>query len=519
MFILVVGILGTVQVFESSNRATSVSEAHQDEIHRAQRELERLASLPYSQLFLNKAPATSASKNNPGYYVTSGGCPSPVPTYRPNQTSGNEYEQLIINGCTYKFEEGGTGQKEETLNGEEYKTNPTKECKESPAGVAACGTGVTPETTWKDERSSGLSGTVYDYITWVTDPNCTPKTGCPTVNDYKRITVAVTNNTSNPAIAPTAPVLVSAIVVNPKAQPTTKPKSANPLESTEVKCTNGLGETVKCNYGLGNQTAHTWYLTNSPAETGYETPKSGCMHYTDALKPTNCAGAAEASKCVLGTAYTSCPQLDLLNSTAPEAESELYFSENIESTPFSETTPGRILIRDPAATSCTSTPSEDAMKGEWWATAPLTEALKLSGNGGLTLNTRTFKGVAAKATLCLGVYLENPVKDNTCKEVLGPNGKAILDPLNKLNSSVCATTKERSDSEKLGVVSFTKEQWPAEVTPISFTFNYMASAKTAAVGTSLAVRMWFTSSSTTEDDIVAQYDAKPVPSLVQLNTE
>jgi type II secretory pathway component PulJ len=528
LVILAVGILGTFQVFESSNRATSVSETQQDEIHRAQRELEKLESLPYRQLFLTTSPATSAEKHNPGFYVKTGSCPSLVPSYQWNQTSAvAEYDQLVINGCTYKFEEGGV-EKTETLNAEEYKTNGKGECIEGPAATAACGTGVTAETPWKDERTNGISGTVYDYITWVKDENCSPPPGkgCPKLNDYKRLTVEVTNNTSNAAIAPTSPVLVSAVLVNPKALPTTKPKSANPLESTEVKCTNGLGEQVKCNYGLGNQTAHTWYLTSSPVETGYEsTPKSGCMHYTDALKPSTCGGATESAKCVLGTVYTSCPQLDLLNTTEPEAPQEAYLSENLESTPFGKATPGRIITRDPkakGATPCTETasenvPSENAAMGEWWATAPLTTELKLSGNGGLTLNTRTFKEAAANVTLCVGVYLENPVEDNTCKAVAGPKGKPILDPLNLLNSTLCASTKERKDTEKLGAVSFTKEQWPGELTPLSFTFSYMSGTKTAAVGTSLAVRIWLTEKS--GDDIVAQYDAKPAASLVQLNTE
>ena len=68
-----------------------------------------------------------------------------------------------------------------------------------------------------------------------------------------------------------------------------------------------------------------------------------------------------------------------------------------------------------------------------------------------------------------------------------------------------------------GVVSFTDEQWPGETTPLSFTFSYMSGTKTAAAGSSLAVRIWFTT--TSGDDIIAQYDAKAVPSLVQLNTE
>jgi prepilin-type N-terminal cleavage/methylation domain-containing protein len=518
MFVLIVGIVGTFRVFESSNRAASVSEVQQDEIHRAQREIERLEALPYSQLFLTKAPATSLSKTNPGFYVSGGSCPGSPPTFRWSQPAG-QADPLIIDGCTYKLGESGK-EKEETLNAGEYKENVNKECTGF-KGVAACGEGVAPSTPWKDERANGVSGTIYDYITWVTDPHCnTEHEGCPAANDYKRITVELTNNTTNSAIVPTTPVLVTAIVVNPKALPAKKPKSENPLESAEVKCTNGLGQQVPCNYGLGTQTAHSFYLTNWPEETSstYKAATSNaCMHYTDALKPLTCAGVAEAAKCSLvATLYTSCPQLDLLNVTEPqEPESEPFFSENLES-PF-ESTRGRIILRDPKATNCSVDPENDARYAEWWATAPLAEGLKLSGNGALTLYTRALKELSAPVTLCVGVYLENPVADSTCKAVLGPAGKAILDPLNLLNST-CATTKERKDSEKLGVVSFTKEQWPStEATPVSFTFNYMASAKQVAAGSSLAARIWVTKGS--GEDIVALYDAAHLPSLVQLNSE
>jgi prepilin-type N-terminal cleavage/methylation domain-containing protein len=518
VFVLTVGILGTFRVFESSNRAASVAEIQQDEIHRAQREIERLQALPYSQLFLTSVPPTSVSKGNPGYYVSAGGCPSSPPTFRWEQPSGLS-EALIINGCKYKFEEGGV-KTEEELKAGEYKENVNKECKGA-AGVAACGEGVAASATWKDERVNGVSGTVYDYITWVTDAHCnSAKEGCPGVNDYKRITVEVTSNTSNSAIAPTSPVLVSAIVVNPKALPTKKPKSENPLESAEVKCTNGLGQQVPCNYGLGTQTPHSFYLTNWPEETNatYKaSSNSACMHYTDALKPLTCGGIAEAAKCSLSTTlYTSCPQLDLMNVIeAQEPETEPFFSQNLES-PL-ESTRGRILLRDPKAVECTSEPENDARYAQWWATAPLSESLKLSGNGALTLYTRALKEVSASATLCVGIYLENPVFDSSCKAVLGPAGKAMLDPLNLLNST-CASTKERKDSEKLGVVSFNKAQWPStEATPVSFTFNYMPSAKTVPAGSSLSARIWLTKGS--GEDIVALYDAAHLPSLVQLNSE
>jgi prepilin-type N-terminal cleavage/methylation domain-containing protein len=480
LIVLAVGILSTFFVFDSSNRASSVSEAQQAEIHRAQSEIERLQSLPYDKLGLTATPATSANVNNPGYYVKGGPCPV-IATFKWNQSTGatNAPDQLVVNGCSYEYEEKPGVKVSQTF---------------------ATG-GVVPTSTWSDGR---LSGTVYDYITWVKDANCNAGKGCPTVNDYKRITVEVTNNTNSAASAPTAPVLVSAVVANPSALPIAgKPNTGDPLN--EVKCTNGEGQTVTCNYGLGNETPNTWYLTDSPEETGYKEPKANdsCMHYTQALKPTLCGGTPVL--CTT-TSSTECPRPDLLEAaTPPAAKTEYNFSPNIEvAAGVLWTGEGRVILRDPKATppaeACAKPPSEDARTGELWATRPLTAPLQLSGNGGMTLYTRTLSAVATNVTLCVGVFLENPVSGK-------PEG--FLDPLNRLGTG--------TDSEQLGVVSLTLSQWPAEVTPVSFTFNYMSTSREAAKGVSLAVRIWAAAGS--GDNIVAQYDAELARSSVQINSK
>jgi Tfp pilus assembly protein PilV len=497
IFILVFGILATLQVFVSSNHGTSVSEAQQAQVHQAQRELERLQSLPYAELGLKKAPSTSTESTNPGYYVSAGLCP----TYTTTRSGGSIAGALVINGCAYQYEKTSKvlGESETYTKG-----------------------AVEPSKSWPEASEASatkLGGTVYDYITWETDPNCRPTLGCPSVNDYKRITVAVTNNSTRRESAPQMPVVVSTIVADPAALPLKgQPKSENPNASTEIKCANSAGETVKCNYGLGTQTANTWYLTDSLEETGYQTPSNqACVHYTNAFVPVPfvCGQTGEEAKCSLSAStYTSCPELDLASTTAPSATSEFHFSENL-----SATTPGRVLLRDTAVTgTCqTSTASKNASMAEWWATTPLETALKLSGSGGLTLYTRTLKGTSVGATLCVGVYLENPVRTTTCAAVNGVGGKALLDPLNALNNTTCASTKERKDSELLGTVSYSTKAWPAETTPVSFTFSYMAGAREVAAGTSLAVRVWETAAS--EDDLVLQYDAQSTQSTVQLNSE
>jgi prepilin-type N-terminal cleavage/methylation domain-containing protein len=503
LLILAVGILSTYGVYNSSTHATSVSEAQQAEIHQAQREIERLQSLPYKRLVLARAPATSTNPNNPGYYVYAppGSCPAVseggVPTFTWSQKKGEERaDQLIIKGCWYEYEKASKIRVKEQL---EFTEQEEKE------GA----TGVEQETSWKDGR---LSGSVYDYITWITkDPNCNAGAGCPKVNDYKRITVEVTNNSPTGPSAPRAPVLVSAIVANPHEVPVGgNPNSGNPLDTTEVKCTNGLVKEAKCDYGLGNQTANTWYLTNSAEEAGYQEPSANnsCMHYTNALVPSVCGGTAEAQNCSLSSStFTSCPQPDLLYPTAPPEgiKQEYDFSPHI----FTEleipaSTGGRALKRNSNATSCAATPPNDATAGELWATQPLGAKLKLTGRGGMTLNTQTLRGTPAEVTLCVGVYLEKPVLDST------GNTLKLLDPLNLLNIN-------SKDSEQLGVAGFTMTPWPTVPTALSFTFEYMLVAKEAAQGSSIAVWVWPTAGP--GEGIVIQYDAPSVASSVQINSE
>jgi hypothetical protein len=198
-------------------------------------------------------------------------------------------------------------------------------------------------------------------------------------------------------------------------------------------------------------------------------------------------------------------------------------------------------VRDPKATAaagtnpCSAIPSANAETSEWWATEPLSK-MKLTGNGGMTLDTATWSGEQKRVSLCVGVYLEYPVyKGTACTPVLGPHGKAILDPLNVLVDSSCKKVEERGvaaerDSQKLGFVSVTKALWPSEVTPVSFTFTRMFAGREIPEGASIAVRIWPTAKFEahpeelySEDDVVLQYDFTPpvslAPSLLQIDSE
>lgn len=176
--VLAVGILGLVGAFSSSRKLTLLSERRTAMAQRAQLEIERLQTYSYGQLAMAAAPAHSSEKSNPDYYVTEG----VTPTYQYGEKT-EESESLVVAG------EGILA------------TSPTgRSCSQY---VGAC--------EWVDGL---LSGKVYDFVTWHSDKNCGTK--CPATENYKRITVVVTNSVPGGSREP-APIRVATLVAKPSS--------------------------------------------------------------------------------------------------------------------------------------------------------------------------------------------------------------------------------------------------------------------------------------------------------------
>ncbi len=182
ILILMIGVIGLIGGFDSARKLSLLSERRTSTAHRAQLEIERLQSTPYTQLAMSGTPSHSAESSNPDYYVKEG---SPAEYQYGSATT--EAEPLIIaSECT---------------------STVTTECgaiASSPSGrecakyIGAC--------EWKDGQ---LSGRVYDFITWHKDGKCGEK--CPAQENYKRLTVVVTVNVPSGTRAVT-PVRVSTLV-------------------------------------------------------------------------------------------------------------------------------------------------------------------------------------------------------------------------------------------------------------------------------------------------------------------
>lgn len=201
VLILAIGILGLVGAFDSARKLNLLSERRTLSAHRAQLEIERLQAVPFEQLAMISAPAHSSETTNPDYYVNlaspvkcaSGNC------FAWNASKTTEEESLVI-----------------AKKSEACASETSKEC--GTVAISPTGRKCT-ETLGACEWTDGnVSGKVYAFITWHTDPVCEKeeagKTICATLS-YKRITVVVTVTVPN-GREPT-PVRVSTLIAEPSS--------------------------------------------------------------------------------------------------------------------------------------------------------------------------------------------------------------------------------------------------------------------------------------------------------------
>lgn len=329
---------------------------------------------------------------------------------------------------------------------------------------------------WSDGR---LSGKVYSFVTWVKESHC--GSACPNGQNYKRVTVAVVLDGGAGTNGVTQPTYVSSIVADPHALPAGRVVNGNPnpLSDPGVQCQDPSGAAVDCTQSVGSATINQWYLSDTPARAATYAAPSGPHATHPTVAPSGTCTAADLS---------GCPVPDLLSPTAPPdptPEPLLYDYSNDQ--PRDSPAGGRLLKRD---VSCNQEPTTtDNAKGELWATPQLSAPLDLTGAGGLTLSTQTAGGVTAGVTVCLGIY-----------------------DISSIDNLVA------TPGTRLGVVAYTVADWPTQPTPLSFSFDFLATGTTTvAKDHRIGARLWVDPSSAT--DIAAIYDHPSYASVLQLNSQ
>lgn len=159
--VLVVGVFALVGAFDSSRNLVTTSEMNQVASHEAEADLEKVLAMQFGAVGLEggSPPAPSTVPTNPDYYVS---------------------------GSSYQWDQGSTGPHSDplVLNGQLAHTQ-----------------------TWNDGQSR-LSGTIYRYVTSISDPCCAGS------NYAKRVTIAVTITGGRGLYKP---VLTASIVIDPNA--------------------------------------------------------------------------------------------------------------------------------------------------------------------------------------------------------------------------------------------------------------------------------------------------------------
>ena len=138
--LLVVGVLSSFLAYEGSQRADGRGERTATVAHRAQSEIERITALPYASVGMESIPTNSGSGNlkDPLNYVV-------------NSPAGYKYDWAEP-AKTEPFVNGGT---------------------------------LATSSAW---TAGNRSGTLYRFVTWVSDPCAS----CTKSQDYKRVTVVLT---------------------------------------------------------------------------------------------------------------------------------------------------------------------------------------------------------------------------------------------------------------------------------------------------------------------------------------
>ncbi|KKL82702.1 hypothetical protein LCGC14_1982150, partial [marine sediment metagenome] len=195
--VLTIGILATLQGFNSSQRLTVVAQRHAVAVHVAEREMEKMRTVEFWELWMadkiQETPDPEQHRIDP-----STGC---VVVAGHSMCDADEFEAVAV-------PDPG-----EELEWVAYSPLPSFLEKVDPG----------PEDFTVGYGDSAVTGKIYRYVTWRLE-DCDPgfMSGCPGSSELasKRMTVAVTINPADPAHpergpGPTKPIWISSTAIDP----------------------------------------------------------------------------------------------------------------------------------------------------------------------------------------------------------------------------------------------------------------------------------------------------------------
>ncbi len=464
--VLLIGIVGLLTGFVGAQKLSLMSEQESTMGHVAQREIERLEGMPYADVALTAAPATSSNSQSPDHYVGAG---SPE-TFEWNRTVGSS-EPIDV----------------DTVNG-----------------------AVVPVQSWTE---GDLSGSIYDFVTWTADTHCSP--GCPASDDYKRLTVAIT---LNGVVAP-SPVYVSSVVADPNASPaqgTYDGTAGNPITDGSTTCYNTAeAVTTSCESPIDSGNPNTYYLHDcSSSNASCSAPSASSTLHDTVGAASGLLCTATALTGLLGSLTTGCPTPDGMSANPPTGTSTtpLYqYSTDVGTAGYAG---GRLLAplcsngsgcgtgsTADCNTATAWTSSLINVQNEMWLSAPVATNTTLTGAGGINLFTETQNATDAVVTFCIEIY-SVPPSDG----VAGSVADILGWPPTALGGAAYVAPTDPA----------TGANWPTSPSNVAFTFNFASSGVTVAAGNRIGVRVWMLANVNTAIALI--YDNPLYPSSIQLNS-
>ena len=360
VLIVLIGIIGTLGVFSASKRTTLVAQRHEIAVHVAQRQMEALRTLKYSELGLNvtssAGPQYSSNPNSPNNRIRSS---DGYFTVDPSGSSSTCCEEMVTRSSSDAtggmVEPGGT--------------------QASPGEAFSVGSG-----------SSAVSGKIYRYVTW-RDENCAIGI-CNGTHNTKRLIVAVTlNPIGSPPVGPLKPVWEMSIASDPNEGPTgsaNPPPPAPPPPSTSAQ-----------NFYLYDKVCDP-----SDANNGYSAPSGSHATYDSASDSALCEDA------------TASRRPNLMGPVAPNYSNPPVppFKYSTDVGPASGYPAGLAMLK--AGTGCptpASYPTADASdstkaNNKWskhaWSTKKFTQPFQLSGSVFLSVWTTSVGSTAGAGRFC-----------------------------------------------------------------------------------------------------------------------
>lgn len=383
--LLTVGALGTLQVFDAGTRNTYRAEESQSLNNRLQAELEQIKALPYGEVALTEAPASSADSNNPRWRVS---------------------------GTRYALDRSGSDLSEMVYNGGEVPGGGTVE-----GGVVE--PGPDPFTV------GDVSGQIHRFVAWTGDPEC-PECGAGLV---KRVVVAATIDEA-PVSFERSFQEIQTEIVDPEATLDDNPApyedeidaSAVPLWLTDTTCVYSQRQTLTGDHAAhntrgrcadGEQTGEVrgapdlivGELPNIEEEEDEENPVR-YDYATDSEPEDEEAAAEDIGIAMPWPSADSCATESALGVAAAREAADGTLA------PLA-TAPGDL-------DGLLDLPGEDPNKRlrvHTWVSPPVTgSGAELVGKGTLELRTETVNGAVHQGEICATLFVRRTVDVPVCAE-------------------------------------------------------------------------------------------------------